>query len=127
MPVTKRVPTEAPRQSGNRISDPLAMATRFVQRARASRRQADLQRTLDAARTGAQGLTGTAQIAEALEKDAVEQLLVTRRFMERTDEIAKRLMRLATLRDLRTVVVDGVAALELDLFGEGVASRLRTG
>jgi hypothetical protein len=109
------------------MADPLSMATRLVRRSRAARRRADLQRTLDAARNGAQGLTEPARIAAALENDAIEQLVVTRRFMERTDDIAKRLMHLATVRDMRTVVIDGVAALELDLFGEGIASRLRAG
>jgi hypothetical protein len=128
MPASKRLQPDAPRRrSGSRMADPLSMATRLVRRSRASRRQADLQRTLDAARSGAQGLTEPARIAAALENDSVEQLLVTRRFMERTDDIAKRLMHLATVRDMKTVVIDGVAALELDLFSEGVASRLRAG
>ena len=113
------------RRSGDRISDPLSMAARYVRRARVSRQRGELERTLAAARSQNTGRFGTAAVTQALESDSVEHLLVTRRFAERQDAEARHLLHLATVRDLTTVVVDGVIGLELDLFGDGVASRLR--
>jgi hypothetical protein len=86
---------------------------------------ASAHRTVVQARAGLDGLIGATLVVAALDVDEVEQVVVTRRFMERDDEEAKQLLRLATTRDVQTVVVDGLAALELDLFGDGAAARLR--
>lgn len=61
----------------------------------------------------------------ALERGAASELLLTPGFIELQPAAASHAVELAQRSGVRTTLLSGVAALELDLVGDGVGARLR--
>lgn len=61
----------------------------------------------------------------ALTRGSVNELLITPRFDEHRPSVSRAAKQLAAARGVRTTVLTGMAAFELDLAGDGIAAILR--
>jgi hypothetical protein len=111
------------RQPRAGVADPFTFSRRQVRRSRALRAATTVRRAIQAARTGGNGVVGSPSTIDALSRNLVSELLVTRRFAEL--EAAANVIQLAAAHGVRSTTISGPAELELDLIGNGVAALLR--
>jgi hypothetical protein len=104
-------------------TDGFSLIMRRLRRDRAIREIADVRCALrEGGTTGAAGLVS---VAGLLQRGVVRQLLVTARFVEREPGAALAAIQTATNQGIKTQIVAGGAAFELDLRGGGIGAVLR--
>jgi hypothetical protein len=123
-----RYATVDPRTEQRRFRDPSARRsitwidpewhTRAVYEASAVRR------ILRSAHAGGSGVVGVAATMDALEAKTTRDLLITARFVELNSRLAALIRQAVDAGQLTTRTITGVAALELDLVGEGIGAIL---
>ena len=95
------------------------LPTRVLREASLIRR---LLRRKHAVETSVVGETAT---VDALERGAVDELLLTPRFAELRPAASVRAIQLAATHGVRTTNITGLAAFELDLAADGIGAVLR--
>jgi stalled ribosome rescue protein Dom34 len=84
-----------------------------------------VERIMERACAGGRGASGVPAIQRALHASAVDLLVVSPHFLNRTDIDVEELVRATLARGAEVEVLSGSAATELDERSEGVAARLR--
>jgi len=84
-----------------------------------------VERILERACDGGRGASGVPTVQRALQSGAVDLLVLSPHFLNRTDIDVEELVRAALARGADIEVLSGSAATELDERSEGVAARLR--
>ncbi len=84
-----------------------------------------VERILERSGDGGRGANGVPRVQRALQAGAVDLLVVSPHFLNRTDIDVEELVRAALARGADIEVLSGSSATELDERSEGVAARLR--
>jgi stalled ribosome rescue protein Dom34 len=84
-----------------------------------------VERILERSCDGGRGASGVPTVQRALQAGAVDLLVVSPHFLNRTDIDVEEMVRGALARGADIEVLSGSAATELDERSEGVAARLR--
>lgn len=92
--------------------------------ARAVSEATAVRRILRSACAGGNGVVGVDATTAALERNSVRQLLFTARFVDLNPAIAAHVEQQFRAGRLTMRTISGVAALDLDLLGEGIAAVL---
>jgi stalled ribosome rescue protein Dom34 len=107
------------------LADRAGTPSRDAWRMRALREASIVRRVLRGLDIAGSSTVGETDTMAALERSAVNELLITRRFTERRPSASTVARGLAAFGGVRTTIVTGVAALELDLAGDGIGAVLR--
>lgn len=92
---------------------------------RALRDTATVRRALRGAHAGHFGVVAITPTMDALEHGAVEELLITPRFIDSNSDASAKALQLAGKSSARVSVLSGAAAFELDLVAGGIGAILR--
>ncbi len=84
-----------------------------------------VQRIMERSCDGGRGASGVPAVQRALHASAVDLLVVTPRFLERSDIDVEEMVRAALARGADIEVLSGSASEELDERADGIAARLR--